>query len=155
MSISCSQEVAGHSATFRLLFSEQLLSFQTHHFHMFFKLLYRSDPGPVISSKMILLLRDIEVHGSTDFAVKLPCVSKGSNQPQNHHFKTLCVSAEISFLFGGRQLATVSALTACSLFSLSLQQFQKIEEEFPHVVNELRTAAQQLKNDLEGKSRHY
>ncbi|XP_016403257.1 potassium/sodium hyperpolarization-activated cyclic nucleotide-gated channel 1-like [Sinocyclocheilus rhinocerous] len=57
---------------------------------------------------------------------------------------------EISFLFGGRQLATVSALTACSLFSLSLQQFQEIEEEFPHVANELRAAAQQLKNDLEG-----
>ncbi|KAI2653327.1 Potassium/sodium hyperpolarization-activated cyclic nucleotide-gated channel 1 [Labeo rohita] len=41
---------------------------------------------------------------------------------------------ETSFLFGGRQLATVSALTACSLFSLSLQQFKEIEEEFPHVV---------------------
>uniref|UniRef100_A0A8C1W7Q8 Cyclic nucleotide-binding domain-containing protein n=1 Tax=Cyprinus carpio TaxID=7962 RepID=A0A8C1W7Q8_CYPCA len=57
---------------------------------------------------------------------------------------------EISFLFGGRQLATVSALTACSLFSLSLKQFQGVEEEFPHVVNELRTAAQQLKYHLEG-----
>ncbi|ROL49041.1 Potassium/sodium hyperpolarization-activated cyclic nucleotide-gated channel 1 [Anabarilius grahami] len=56
---------------------------------------------------------------------------------------------EISFLFGGRQLATVSALTTCSLFSLSFQEFQEIEKEFPHVVNELRAAAQQLKNDLE------
>ncbi|XP_051725766.1 potassium/sodium hyperpolarization-activated cyclic nucleotide-gated channel 1 isoform X1 [Ctenopharyngodon idella] len=56
---------------------------------------------------------------------------------------------EISFLFGGRQLATVSALTSCSLFSLSLQDFQEIEKEFPHVVDELRAAAQQLKNDLE------
>ncbi|XDV28617.1 hypothetical protein PO909_031853, partial [Leuciscus waleckii] len=45
---------------------------------------------------------------------------------------------EISFLFGGRQSATVSALSTCSLFSLSLQGFQEIEEEFPHVVNELR-----------------
>ncbi|CAM4580639.1 unnamed protein product [Leuciscus chuanchicus] len=56
---------------------------------------------------------------------------------------------EISFLFGGRQLATVSALTTCSLFTLSLQEFQEIEEEFPHVVNELRGAAQQRKNYLE------
>lgn len=63
-----------------------------------------------------------------------------------------CVSAEVSFLFGGRQLATVSALTACSLFSLSLKHFEEIEEEFPHVVEELRTVAQQLKDDLEGKT---
>lgn len=84
------------------------------------------------------------------FAVKLQCVS--NNQPHTHHFKKFCVSAEISFLFGGRQLATVSALTSCSLFSLSLQDFQEIEKEFPHVVDELRAAAQQLKNDLESKS---
>ncbi|CAM4545508.1 unnamed protein product [Leuciscus chuanchicus] len=51
------------------------------------------------------------------------------------------IMAEISFLFGGRQLATVSALTTCSLFTLSLQGFQEIEKEFPHVVNELRGAA--------------
>ncbi|XP_058606583.1 potassium/sodium hyperpolarization-activated cyclic nucleotide-gated channel 1 isoform X2 [Onychostoma macrolepis] len=57
---------------------------------------------------------------------------------------------EISFLFGGWQLATVTALTACSLFSLSLKHFEEIEEEFPHVVKELRTVAQQLKDDLEG-----
>ncbi|KAK2894415.1 hypothetical protein Q8A67_011644 [Cirrhinus molitorella] len=57
---------------------------------------------------------------------------------------------EISFLFGGRQLATVSALTACSLFSLSLEQFEEIEEKFPHVVNQLRRAAEQLKNYFEG-----
>lgn len=84
------------------------------------------------------------------FAVKFQCVS--NNQPHTHHFKKFCVSAEISFLFGGRQLAMVSALTTCSLFSLSLQDFQEIEKEFPHVVNELRAAAQQLKNDLESKS---
>ncbi|XP_026142770.1 potassium/sodium hyperpolarization-activated cyclic nucleotide-gated channel 1-like [Carassius auratus] len=57
---------------------------------------------------------------------------------------------EISFLFGGRQLATVSALTACSLFSLSLKHFEEIEEEFPHVVKDLRAVAQRLKDDLEG-----
>ncbi|CAM4730818.1 unnamed protein product [Leuciscus chuanchicus] len=56
---------------------------------------------------------------------------------------------EISFLFGGVQSATVSALTTCSPFTLSLQEFQEIEEEFPHVVNELRGAAQQLKNAIE------
>ncbi|CAM4583252.1 unnamed protein product [Leuciscus chuanchicus] len=56
---------------------------------------------------------------------------------------------EISFLFGGRQSATVSALTTCSLFTLSLREFQEIEEEFPHVVNELRVAVQQHQNDLE------
>ncbi|CAM4580222.1 unnamed protein product [Leuciscus chuanchicus] len=59
---------------------------------------------------------------------------------------------EISFMFGGRQLATVSALTTCSLFTLSLQQFQEIEEEFPHVVNELRGAAQQHENDPESSA---
>lgn len=53
--------------------------------HTVLHLLYRRDPGPVISSKMILLLRDIKLHGSTNF------VSNGSNQPRNHHFKTLCV----------------------------------------------------------------
>ncbi|XP_056112699.1 potassium/sodium hyperpolarization-activated cyclic nucleotide-gated channel 1-like [Rhinichthys klamathensis goyatoka] len=58
---------------------------------------------------------------------------------------------EISFLFGGRQLAKVSALTTCSLFTLSLQEFQELEKEFPHVVNELRGAAEKLKNDLESK----
>ena len=73
------------------------------------------------------------------FAMKLQCVL--NNQPHTHHFKKFCVSAEISFLFGGRQLATVSALTTCSLFTLSLQEFQEIEEEFPHVVNELRGVA--------------
>ncbi|XP_016092164.1 potassium/sodium hyperpolarization-activated cyclic nucleotide-gated channel 1-like [Sinocyclocheilus grahami] len=57
---------------------------------------------------------------------------------------------EISFLFGGRQLATVSALAACSLFALSIKHFEEIEEEFPHVVKELRAVAQQLKDDLEG-----
>ncbi|XP_067278414.1 potassium/sodium hyperpolarization-activated cyclic nucleotide-gated channel 1-like [Pseudorasbora parva] len=48
---------------------------------------------------------------------------------------------EISFLFGERQLATVSALTACSLFSLSLEEFQEIEEKFPDVVKKLRASA--------------
>uniref|UniRef100_A0A8C1TCM3 Cyclic nucleotide-binding domain-containing protein n=1 Tax=Cyprinus carpio TaxID=7962 RepID=A0A8C1TCM3_CYPCA len=57
---------------------------------------------------------------------------------------------EISFLFSGRQLATVSALTACSLFSLSLKHFEELEEEFPQVVKELRAVAQRLKDDLEG-----
>ncbi|CAM4583487.1 unnamed protein product [Leuciscus chuanchicus] len=59
---------------------------------------------------------------------------------------------EIIFLFGGRQSATVSALTTCSLFTLSLREFQEIEEEFPHVVNELRGAVQQHQNDLESSA---
>ncbi|XP_043104486.1 potassium/sodium hyperpolarization-activated cyclic nucleotide-gated channel 1 [Puntigrus tetrazona] len=62
---------------------------------------------------------------------------------------------EISFLFGGRQLASVSALTACSVFSLSLQHFEGIKEEFPDIVKELREEAQLLKNDLEGKPLSY
>ncbi|KAK7154988.1 hypothetical protein R3I93_009822 [Phoxinus phoxinus] len=52
---------------------------------------------------------------------------------------------EIGFLFGERQLATFSALTTCSVFTLSLEDFQVIEKEFPHVVNELREEAQRKK----------
>ncbi|XP_065138805.1 potassium/sodium hyperpolarization-activated cyclic nucleotide-gated channel 2 [Paramisgurnus dabryanus] len=56
---------------------------------------------------------------------------------------------EICLLFGGRRQATVRALDACRLFSLSLDHLLEIEEEFPDVVNELREKAQQRKSELE------
>lgn len=112
------------------------------------------DPEPVVSSKVILLLRDTKVYSSNQMVVterifKMFETSVTMVQPASY---SSCVSAEISFLFSGRQLATVSALTACSLFSLSLKHFEELEEEFPQVVKELRAVAQRLKDDLEGKT---
>lgn len=109
------------------------------------------DPEPVISSKVILLLRDTKIHSSNQMVVTERIFETSVTMVQPASYSS-CVSAEISFLFGGRQLATVSALTACSLFSLSLKHFEELEEEFPQVVKELRAVAQRLKDDLEGKT---
>nr|QKM75727.1 hyperpolarization-activated channel selective for protons [Danio rerio] len=58
---------------------------------------------------------------------------------------------DISFLLGERQQISARALTTCSLFSLSLQDFEMIEKQFPQVVKEMReTAAEMKEQDLEG-----
>ncbi|XP_077050427.1 potassium/sodium hyperpolarization-activated cyclic nucleotide-gated channel 3 isoform X2 [Siphateles boraxobius] len=111
-------------------------------------------------TEAILIKLDIELFNAGDIIihqnaqpVNMFFIDNGRVLVKNEAFqRELCDGdhfGEISFLFGGRQLATVSALTTCSLFTLSLQEFQKIEEEFPHVVNELRGAAEPLKMDLE------
>ncbi|XP_068077967.1 potassium/sodium hyperpolarization-activated cyclic nucleotide-gated channel 2 isoform X3 [Danio rerio] len=57
---------------------------------------------------------------------------------------------DISFLLGERQQISARALTTCSLFSLSLQDFEMIEKQFPQVVKEMReTAAEMKEQDLE------
>ncbi|XP_056315305.1 potassium/sodium hyperpolarization-activated cyclic nucleotide-gated channel 2 [Danio aesculapii] len=58
---------------------------------------------------------------------------------------------DISFLLGERQQISARALTTCSLFSLSLKDFEMIQKQFPQNVKKMReTAAEEKERDLEG-----
>ncbi|KAA0714940.1 Potassium/sodium hyperpolarization-activated cyclic nucleotide-gated channel 1 [Triplophysa tibetana] len=56
---------------------------------------------------------------------------------------------EICLLLGGKQPAKVLALSSCTLFSLSVDKLQELENSFPNVLNDLREVARQHLTDIE------